>query len=267
MKPEKVKRSIGRFRDYSSDLLRSDNATFNDRLRMLVNFLESDEVLSRIDKQLAGYKADEFESWYSERKGTFTGMAGSGDLEFPTNINDRIACMYQIIKKVDNGELGLVNFVRCFFGTGPQYNSMISAFNNAVSMPLFREINYKLEEIVEELPTDDKQDVNPSIIQIIGQAQTVVQQSVVGDNNKLVASISNSQLDDEFDLLRTEMKKCLSGGDLNDSLETVDSAQQLIKSDPPKKKPAEILLNTLPHVGNIGTIVASILTIISNLPS
>ncbi|QPI65903.1 hypothetical protein [Vreelandella venusta] len=267
MKPEKVKRSIERFRDYSSDLLCSDNATFNDRLRMLVNFLENDEVLSRIDKQLAGYKADEFYVWYSGRKETFTGMAGSGDLEFPTNINDRIAFMYQIIKKVNSEELSLINFVRCFFATGPQYNSMISTFNDAVSMPLFREINYKLEEIVDELPTDDKQDVNPSVIQIIGQAHTVVQQSVVGDNNKLVASIANSQLDDEFDSLRAEMKKYLSGSDLNDSLEAVDSAQQLIKSDPPKRNPAKILLNTLPHIGNIGTIVASILTIISNIPS
>ena len=100
MKPSKVKRSYDRFNDYSADLINSDYNTFNDRANMLIDFCETDEVLKLVHEQLINHKNVDFDTWYQERKATIGGMVGSGELTFPTKIDDRMAIQYQLIYKI-----------------------------------------------------------------------------------------------------------------------------------------------------------------------
>lgn len=263
MKVSKVKRSYERFRDYASDFINSDSDTFDDRLAMLINFFEHDEVLSVIHHQLLQFKGSKFDSWLADRKSTAVGMMGSGDLKFPKDIDERLALMYQLLYRINEGEVDVLNFSHDFFSSGSNITYTLQNFNRAISVPLFREIDYKFQDLMDDLPDNEKQDVNPAIIQFIGNAQNVIQQNVTGNNNNLSANQAVSSLDEKLDELRDEILSQVKGPEAKDYLETIDSAHQLLKNNPPMKKPAELLLNSLPHVGNVFSIVASILTMVS----
>jgi len=62
----KIRRSLKRFEDFASDLARSDMNTFNDRLRMLMDYCKSDPVLSMIHVQLISMPGVDFDSWHKK---------------------------------------------------------------------------------------------------------------------------------------------------------------------------------------------------------
>ena len=262
----KVRRSLQRFSDYSGDLLRSDMNTFDDRLSLLMDYCRSDEIFGVIDSQLKEVANVDFNSWYTERLATRKGMVGSADLIFPTDIDERMSIMYQLMSKIRSGEVDFSSFTHNFFASGNStFDSEIYAFNDAIVEPLRRELSYRFQDLEDSLPKNEREFIPLGAVQIIHNAKNVVQQSASGGHvTQDVSIVDNSELDQKFADLRRELESTIDDhSNRAKYLEVVDSAQSLVAGKEPKKTAAETLLKTLPTAGNIGSLVSVILSAIA----
>lgn len=264
----KIRRSLKRFEDFAGDLARSDMNTFEDRLRLLMDYCETDPVLSVIHLQLLAMPGVDFDSWYSEALSTKGGMAGSGDLKFPTDLEKRMATMYQLLSRVNKEEIGLMGLARNFFITGDnRIDSMIFAFNDAVVEPLTRELSYRIEDLVEEMPEDSHEIYSLANIQIIHSAENVVQQSASGRNIQQTAVIEGGDhLADLFKELRQELQRTIeTNEELEQALQVVQSSEEIAKQGSSSYPSVSVLLGSLRTLGNIGSIVSAILAGIASV--
>lgn len=226
----KIRRSLKRFEDFAGDLARSDMNTFADRLNMLIDYCKTDPVTLVIHEQLINMPSVNFDSWHKDVISTMGGMAGSGDLTFPTELEKRMALMYQLLDKVNNGEIDIIDFSHNFFAIGDNsIDSIIFAFNEAIIEPLARELAYRIEDLEEEMPEDNKETFPLANIQIIHNAGNVVQQAASGNNISQNANIeSRNELSQLFDDLRQELRNVINEeSKIDDALQIVQTSQDL----------------------------------------
>jgi len=102
------------------------------------------------------------------------------------------------------------------------------------------------------------------MIQIINNANNVVQQLANGDNIAQNAKIeSDSKIEKLFEELIDSLKSNIQDEkDLVNSLEVVDAAKSNLLSISPKVSVIKSLLGTLPHVGNVLTIASAIVSML-----
>lgn len=144
-------KSIRQFNDMSDDLIRSDKNTFIDRLNQFFQFMENDEVFHYIHEQLLKNPSTNVDVWFEEKLSKRSSMAGSAPLEFPKNTDNRLSIQYQLLNSINLKKIHYHDFMVNFFGTTYQPY----AFNEAISIPLFRGMKYKIEEIVEEMSSEN----------------------------------------------------------------------------------------------------------------
>jgi hypothetical protein len=258
MKAGKIRRSIQRFEDYSRDLTSSDMNSFEDRLNLLVSYFKSDAFFQQIDEQLIQNQSVDFDTWY--------GNNSRGKLSFPTNLDDRLSIMYQLLCRINSKEISYLSFCCEYLVVGTnQIDAHIYALNEVVSEPLFRELGYRLGDIEDELPSDNSDEVTSSIFQIIHHAENVIQQNIIGDGNNQNASITNTnnELDELFSSLKTEINSLkISQEEIQENIESVIACEDLAKQEKPKKGAVKRLLSTLPSLGSIASIVSAILALL-----
>ena len=92
-----VSRSIQRFMDYADDFINSDMNTYDDRSSMFFDFCKSDPVMCLIHNQLINNPNVNLKEWHENAISQMSSMAGSAPLRFPTDIDDRISLMYQLL--------------------------------------------------------------------------------------------------------------------------------------------------------------------------
>lgn len=110
-----VRRSIQRFQDSRDDLLSADMNTFDDRLNAFVYFCKNDPVFSIIHNQLINNPNIDFNRWYEEKLGTRSSMAGSANLEFPPEPDNRLSLMYQLLLAIQSAQIDGISFFVDFF--------------------------------------------------------------------------------------------------------------------------------------------------------
>lgn len=233
---------------------------------MLMDYCKSDPVLSLIHAQLMSMSGVDFDSWQKEVLSTVGGMAGSGDLSFPTDLEQRMALMYQLLNKVDNEEIDLIDFAHNFFATGDsRIDSIIYAFNDAVVEPLCRELSYRIEDLEEDMPEDSREEYPLANIQIVHNAQNVIQQTASGSNIQQHASIeNNNELKELFSQLRGELKSQLSdSNEVENAVQIVNSSEEMAQNGKSSLPALKVLLGSLGVMGNVGSIVSAILAAVA----
>ena len=261
-----IRRSLQRFLDFAGDLSRADMNTFDDRLSLLMDYCQKDEIFQLIDRQLSDVSSVDFDAWYVERKSTMRGMVGSGELSFPTNLDERLSLMYQLLRKINSDDVRFFDFSNTFFAISDNsIDSYIYAFNDAIVEPLMRELGYRFEELEESLPENQRDSVPLAQVQIIHNAHTVIQQSASGSGINQTASIgTDSEVQRLFDELKKEVKEKVQEENKRiEALEIVESAEALTQAEIPKPTAIKALLSALPPLGNIGSIVSAILSAIA----
>lgn len=238
--------------------------TFDDRLNLLIDFCENDQMMSVFHEQMLNHPKVDFDSWYKLIQDSRGSMAGSANLSFSTDVDSRTALMYQLLYKINIGEIALLQFTReCFASTSNKINSHIYAFNQAVTEPLFRELGYRLEDLDEELPADTMEEVNTGSIQIIHYAENVIQQNANGDNISQSATI---QMDNEIASLlkdlEDEINKVATGEEQELALEAVENLEELAVEPKKNSRTIGFILKTLPTLGNIASIASAIMATI-----
>ncbi|MBL4830487.1 MAG: hypothetical protein JKY55_11470 [Aliivibrio sp.] len=258
MKAGKIRRSIQRFEDHSSDLTSADMNSFEDRLNLLISYCKSDTFFQQIDKQLIENKSVDFDTWYKSNS--------RGKVKFPTNIDERLSIMYELLCRINSQEISYLSFCCEFLVVGSsQIDAHIYALNEIVSEPLFRELGYRLEEIEEELPSDNSDEVTSSIFQIIHHADNVIQQNIIGDGNNQNASITNTnnELNKLFSDLKAEIRTLeISQEEIQENIESIVACEDLAQQETPKKGVIKRLLSTLPSLGSVASIASAIIAVL-----
>lgn len=258
MKAGTIRRSIQRFEDYSRDLRNADMNSFEDRLKLLISFCKIDDFFSKIDAQLINSDAVDFDAWYNS--------LSRRQLKFPTNIDERLSIMYQLLCRFDSKDINYLSFCFEYLVVGSnKIDPHIYSLNEIVCEPLFRELAYRLEDVQDELPHENSDEVSTSVFQIIHYAENVIQQSVSGNGNTLSASIkkSNNDLDRLFSDLKAEIGLVGSSKhEVQENMELIAACEDLAKQENPKKGAVKKLLDTLPTLGNVASVVSAILAAI-----
>lgn len=262
MRVGKVRRSVQRFVDYANDLLRSDDGTFDDRLNLLIHFCSTDPLMSHLHEQMLNHPRIDIAAWHKEVVEPSRRVIGNAQLTFPTDIDERMSLMYQLLYKINNKEVDFFNFcIDCFSDQYGNTDTRIHSFNQAVSEPLFRELGYRLEDLDEELPDDTMADVNPATFQIIHYAENVIQQNANGGNISQSANIQiDSNIASLLQDLKNEINNATTGEDQEKALEAVESLQELAVEPKKNSKTIGFILKTLPPLGNIAGIASAIMT-------
>lgn len=259
-----VQKSIQRFKEYASDLICSNVDTFEDRLLVFIHFCETDEFFSEINKQIDLLTKDRFEQWYLERVNTTKSMAGSGDLAFPIDLDSRMAFQFEILRRMNSGNMNLLGFTTQFFSVGSKISDHVRALNEAVTKPMAREMKHRLEDVLEQLPKDKNTEVIPTISQVFHHVGNVIQQHASGTNINQSASIG---LNDELKAAFADLRAAIASHEKNieklrEHNETIDAAEQLATSDKPKAGAVRKLLDSLPTIASVATSIATIVKIL-----
>jgi hypothetical protein len=151
-KQKSVEISFRKFNDYASDVIHSDYNTFDTRFNIFIHHCETDPIMKIITSQLKQMDVN-FQQWWSEGHQTMGSMIGSAQFSLPLDETLRDALLYQLLLKIQSGEIKFVTFCMDFFGE-TNYNLLINSFNRAVFKPLVRSIGYKLEEISDSIATE-----------------------------------------------------------------------------------------------------------------
>ncbi len=161
---EQIRKSIRTFRDYSGDLLRSDLSTFADRLQALMYFCRTDAVFSTIHQQLVNNPNVDGNEWL-QKQGETARLSG---LRFPVDSDQRISLMYQLLAAGEENPENVIGRLPLWYPLSTNsVSAYIRAFAEGVMTPLFRELNYRLEEIEEKLPAKQGEMVSAASLQII----------------------------------------------------------------------------------------------------
>lgn len=266
IKSGQVKRSLLRFRDYANDLIIADFNTFDDRFNQFIEFCSMDSVFTSIHSQLTSNPNVNFVEWFNECNSSGGSMVGSGKLMFPTNIDDKISIMYQLLLRIHSNEIPATGFFITFFAVGSNnMGDYIRAFSDAVIQPLIRELEYKLEEIEESLPENNKEVISTSLIQVINAGDNFIQQISQGDGNSQTATQSNvsPELLKHLEDLKLEIHSAITDvNDLKNADALVDGVYRELKQEKPNKTVIQALLNSLPKVANIAAIIGTIVALL-----
>lgn len=244
--------------DYASDLNSADYNTLDDRLAKFCHFCSTDSVFSNIDQQLRHVASSGFDSWYAERSESQGGMSGSGQLIFPLEDETRIAFMYELLFRIQSANIKIWDFCINFFSIrSNSLDDYLYAFNEAITGIMIRDIGYKLEEMLEEMEESDEGFVSAASIQIIHNAENVIQQTASGSNITQSASIENNpELGRLFEELRLKV------GNKPDDVDIIAAAESEAKKTQPKKPVVQALLNGLSIAASAAGIIASIVAML-----
>jgi hypothetical protein len=270
-----VHRSFSKFNDLGNDLANSNEGTLIDRLNRFLDFCKNDGVFSQIYNSIAHIGNDcNYEEWWKS-------VQNSNNLVFPVNEEIRIFTMFKLLFIAAQDET--INFICCGIASPFHLadraitNDLIRAFHNTVTKPLVRDLNYKLIEMLDNVPENDKELVPSSFFNLFNvTAHNAVVQNIQGSNNTQTANIRmNSELESDFNKLEQLIKDHLTSSAQEDSLTQLNSAKDaaLVEKEPSK---AISLLNILKKLitsvpsaavgaDNVITHIDHIKTLISNL--
>lgn len=145
----KFKEAKRKFTNYATDLSNSNGHTFENALNIFLDFCESDEVMVTITKPLKENMNVDVGKWYEDFSKSGGSLIGSGRFVLPTNEDDRVSLLYQLLLKIRSGELNYHGLCLHAFGA-TNINEMAYSFNQAVSRPLARGLLQKVEALEAE---------------------------------------------------------------------------------------------------------------------
>ncbi|MFA5254265.1 MAG: hypothetical protein WC367_06295 [Methanoregula sp.] len=150
-----IQRSFEKFHDYVSSVYRSDNVCFTSNFDILINFLETDDVMKIISTQLRENDVS-YEDWVTNLK-----MWPNGQKIFrlpPDDETKRTALLYKICMKMYKQDINTVlDFSLPFDSSLRGLDGCVQFFNNNILHPLIDSIHYKIEDISELIDENYKE--------------------------------------------------------------------------------------------------------------
>jgi hypothetical protein len=257
----RVRRSLQRFRDLARDLETADVSTFQDRLGLFVHFCSTDEVFSRVHEQMINLPGADVDALLQSDDGGWL----NNSLRFPTDTDARISVMYRLILAINSDQVDFVSLMVERFAVGPEFDDMIATFANAILGPMLRELDYKLQEIEDELPDGRGEAVSPAIFQVIHAHGPFLQQQALGNGNSQTATLSPES--QSLIQLVSQLRQKIEVSDLdNDQKATAvaiaDTLHLHVSTGSASGAVIRALVAALPPVADIASIASAIATFV-----
>ena len=255
---KKIERSFRRYKDYSADLLNSSSKTFLNNLNIFINFCGNDEIMRIVSAQLKSNKNVDTNRWYSDFQKTGGSLIGSKEYVLPTNEEDRISLLYQVLLKMHSDEIDFKRFCIDAYGK-TNFNEMVWAFNDAISRPLIRDLGYRLDEIIETTNSDLEVPIGKLVI--IQTGDRSVNTIALGENIKQTVISQSSELDELVNKLCNEILNSseIPEEEKEDLMIDVDTIKkQLVKKNPKKER----ILPILRDLATFSTLASTVQAII-----
>lgn len=140
-KSKDVKASINEFKDGVDDLLGADSNVFDSKLKKLIYIIENNEILKSIINPYLEYKLNYEEIEMQDTSGWL-------NINFPTDKNGYIAYVLQLLYTFSERKYYVFEYgVNVFRKT--RNEEVLYLLNNQILLPCFRELFYKLNEVLE----------------------------------------------------------------------------------------------------------------------
>ena len=248
-----VKRSPQRFSDFGADLSAADQTTIEDRLAMFVEFCSTDPTISIIHEQLLNVPNVDLATWMLNAKEARTAI-------FSTNLDQRLSLMYQIVPAVRTEKLQTcwISSIEIIGSSATRIDRMIAEFTTVIVQPMVRELRYRLADI--HLPPDDSQIVGASVVQVIANSGTLVQQVAPHSSQVTMnTAMGHAQLQScARDLLEAVRRSNLEDGAKRDAEQVATAIAEELSSSSPRGGVLRGLMNSLPTTADIAQIVGTI---------
>jgi predicted nucleotide-binding protein len=124
------------FDEKAEDLLRSDGHTIENGINSFLALCESDSIMHSVTQPLRRNKNVDILLWYDN-------FCKSRSFILPTNDDDKLALLYQLLLKVRSNEIKYYNLEL----GGRDINQAAYQFNNAVSRPLIRGLSNEIDKM------------------------------------------------------------------------------------------------------------------------
>jgi hypothetical protein len=194
-------------------------------------------------------------------------------MPFSEFMNDTVSLVKKDGTKI-NGLKASVQRNKIFMNAGKlliEPEDLIQRIMSNGGEEMYRVIDPGFYEAFHGIPANYQMTVHKLGIPEAKQAIHSVTYNITGNNARInQSSIDNStniiQIDTAtqkyFDELREEIANNISIEDRPNALDIVDTIEEQLKSASPKKAVVSALLNSLPAVGNIATIVSTIVSLL-----
>lgn len=270
---QEAKSSIETFL-YLTRYLRFENTVyFQEQLKELINYTETDSFFNLAHENLLNLDEKTFNTWFESQ--TAKKQRGAG-LNFPPQAEERVPLVYLLLKKINDGTISLHSFFHMFF---KENNSSLSNFEFQTLLDFYGILGDKMSDKMRQIRAQERaiNSINepklgpaPKTINIQQHIYSGIGQIGAGEVNKLNASIQkdNNQLLHLFSELEKSIKSLgIASKEKEEHLETVDVCRDFLIAENPKIKQAKTLLNHLPAMGNIASIISAIIAAATSIPS
>jgi len=218
-----------------------------------------------ISAQLKTNENVDINQWYSDFSDfqkTGGSFIGSKEYLLPTNEEDRISLLYQLLLKLHSHEIDFHGFCIDAYGK-TNFDEMLWAFNDAISRPLIRDLGYRLDEIIEATNKDVRVPVEKLVI--INTGDRSVNTIALGENIKQTVINQSSELDELINKLSDEVlnSSAISEEEKEDLMTDVDTIKKQLAKKNPKKDRILPILRDLATFSTLASTVKAIRKFIS----
>jgi hypothetical protein len=203
-KYRKFQSSYRKLKDYAENVENSSYTNFKNSIRIFLYHLGKDEFFSVISENLLNIPSDAV-SWYKEAENSMGGTVGSGNLILPDDEDERLALLYDLLRKIESDEI-LIDQLGDVFSTSSQYDDVVQDFNNLFFLPMIKLLWHKIDEIDDSLREESdvledeasfKRVVN-AVINVQGDNTGNI---IIGNDNIVCQVTSQAELEGELNKL------------------------------------------------------------------
>ena len=154
-KKRDVERSFQRFSNYTSYVFQSENVTFPNNFDILINFWETDEVMSVITAQLKQIDIS-YDDWFNNLRHISNNIRR--EFRLPLDEVKRTALLYKICLKTFTSDINVGTFSENFIHV-QDLEVTIRFFNKNIVIPLTDSIGYKIADISDTIDEQYKEQI------------------------------------------------------------------------------------------------------------
>lgn len=136
---EKLTEAIRDYEAYARDVTSSSNSTFENALQRFLALVDVNEPIGLIAS--ATLPDVDFDEFYEKARATVKSMAGSGNLDWPTDKEIRVALQLELLRRIASGQLKVHGICHDFMYAGKNLSSNLRLFLSQVFRPFVRDFS------------------------------------------------------------------------------------------------------------------------------
>jgi hypothetical protein len=165
--------------NYAEDVTNASYHNVVDAIRRFNHLLHSQSIAPVLAPLLP---AIDFEAWYKGALATQGGIEGSAHLDWPVDIAERVALQAELVRRIAEGEIDVLNFSFTFNYVANNYNANLWQWVSQVFVPFYRDLvrlaTPAIEKEVAESKPSTSEASQPALYHFVDQSRIAQLQAV-----------------------------------------------------------------------------------------